>query len=119
MDAWLKLYRRMLEVINPTLEEAGITIKDVTRVAFPTQAKTSLKQRWTASTRHDAGPVQPGNSAGTIGHISASDQIIALDHLLTTGELNPGDHYLMVGIGPGITLSSAVISINQRPPWLL
>jgi 3-oxoacyl-[acyl-carrier-protein] synthase-3/clorobiocin biosynthesis protein CloN2 len=118
MDAWLKLYRRMLEVINPTLEEAGITIKDVTRVAFPNSGKDVVEQRWTAALGMTLAQ-STWEFGRTIGHISASDQIIALDHLLTTGELNPGDHYLMVGIGPGITLSSAVISINQRPSWLL
>jgi 3-oxoacyl-[acyl-carrier-protein] synthase III len=117
MDAWLKLYRRMLEVINPTLDEAGITIKDVTRVSFPNSAKDVVEQRWTAAIGLTLAQ-STWEFGRTIGHISASDQVIALDHLLSHDELAPGDHYLMVGIGPGITLSSAVIRIDRRPPWL-
>jgi 3-oxoacyl-[acyl-carrier-protein] synthase-3 len=118
MDAWLKLYRRMLEVINPTLDEAGITIKDVTRVSFPNSGRDVVEQRWTAALGMTLAQ-STWEFGRTIGHISASDQIIALDHLLSTDELRPGDNYLMVGIGPGITLSSAVIRINQRPSWLV
>lgn len=117
MDAWLKLYRRMLEVINPTLDEAGIKITDVTRVSFPNSAKDVVEQRWTAALGLTL-EQSTWDFGRTIGHISASDQIIALDHLLAHDELRPGDHYLMVGVGPGITLSSAVVRIDRRPPWL-
>ena len=116
MDAWLKLYRRMLEVIEPTLDEAGITIKDVTRVSFPNSAKDVVEKRWTAALGMTLAQ-STWDFGRTIGHISASDQIIALDHLLSHDELGAGDHYLMVGVGPGITLSSAVIRIDRRPPW--
>lgn len=118
MDAWLKLYRRMLEVINPTLEDAGITIRDVTRVSFPNSGRDVVEQRWTAALGLTLAQ-STWEFGRTIGHISASDQIIALDHLLSTDELRPGDNYLMVGIGPGITISSAVIRINDRPRWLV
>ena len=53
----------------------------------------------------------------TVGHLAASDQVVSLEHLLTSGELGPGDRLLMLGVGPGITLSCAVIEIISSPPW--
>lgn len=116
MGVWLNLYTRMLDTIQPSLAEAGITLSDVRRVAFPNSGREVVEQRWMAA-------LDLPLSASTwdfgrdIGHISASDQVIALDHLLTTGEIGAGDHVLLVGIGPGVTLSSAVIRIHHVPSW--
>ena len=52
-----------------------------------------------------------------IGHCGASDQVLALEHLVATGELGPGDHLLMLGQGPGAVLSSVVVEILESPPW--
>ena len=53
----------------------------------------------------------------TIGHCGASDQVLALEHLVITGELRPGDHLLMLGQGPGVVLSGAVVEIVYSPLW--
>jgi 3-oxoacyl-[acyl-carrier-protein] synthase-3 len=117
MEVWLSLYRRMLETIHPTLAEAGIEIGDVRRVAFPNAGRMVVEQRWMASLGVPLSAAVWEFGRG-IGHVSASDQVIALDHLLSAGEIAPGDHLLMVGIGPGITLSSAVVKVHHRPAWL-
>jgi 3-oxoacyl-[acyl-carrier-protein] synthase-3/clorobiocin biosynthesis protein CloN2 len=117
MDAWLSLYRRMLETIHPTLVEAGIGISDVRRVAFPNSGRAVVEQRWMGSLNLPLSASVWDFGRG-IGHVSASDQVIAFDHLLSSGEIGPGDHLLMVGIGPGITLASAVIKVHHLPAWL-
>jgi 3-oxoacyl-[acyl-carrier-protein] synthase-3 len=117
MEVWLSLYRQMLETIHPTLAEAGIELGDVRRVAFPNSSRTVVEQRWMASLGLPLSAAVWEFGRG-IGHVSASDQVIALDHLLSAGEMTAGDHLLMVGIGPGITLSSAVVKVHYRPPWL-
>lgn len=53
----------------------------------------------------------------TVGHCGASDQILSLDHLVTTGRLGAGDHMLLLGTGPGVTLSCAVVKVLSAPPW--
>jgi 3-oxoacyl-[acyl-carrier-protein] synthase III len=52
-----------------------------------------------------------------IGHLGASDHMISLHHLLTTGQLEPGDHILMFGVAPGFTYKSAVFKIVDIPSW--
>jgi 3-oxoacyl-[acyl-carrier-protein] synthase-3/clorobiocin biosynthesis protein CloN2 len=53
----------------------------------------------------------------TLGHCGASDQIIALEHLVRGGGLGPGDHLLMFAYGPGVTISAAVVEILEAPVW--
>jgi 3-oxoacyl-[acyl-carrier-protein] synthase-3/clorobiocin biosynthesis protein CloN2 len=117
MGVWLNLYTRMLETIEPTLDEAGVTMADVRRVAFPNSGRQVVEHRWMAALDLPLSASTWEFGSG-VGHISASDQVIALDHLLTTGELGAGDHMLLVGIGPGVTLSSAVVKIHHQPSWL-
>ncbi|MEV5880551.1 ketoacyl-ACP synthase III family protein [Streptomyces sp. NPDC052101] len=52
-----------------------------------------------------------------LGHLGNSDQFIALEHLLGTGELGEGDRVLIVGMGIGFTWSAAVLDIVGRPSW--
>jgi 3-oxoacyl-[acyl-carrier-protein] synthase-3/clorobiocin biosynthesis protein CloN2 len=52
-----------------------------------------------------------------LGHLGPSDQIVSLEHLVSTGELRPGDHFLMLGVGPGVTISAAVLRIDAPAPW--
>jgi clorobiocin biosynthesis protein CloN2 len=52
-----------------------------------------------------------------IGHTGASDHMLSLHHLLTTGQLDVGDHVLLAGILPGATYKSAVIQILDIPSW--
>jgi clorobiocin biosynthesis protein CloN2 len=52
-----------------------------------------------------------------IGHTGASDHMLSLHHLLTTGQLDVGDHVLLAGILPGATYKSAVVQILDIPSW--
>jgi 3-oxoacyl-[acyl-carrier-protein] synthase-3 len=50
-----------------------------------------------------------------VGHLGASDQFAGLHHLLSTGQLEPGDLVLTIGIGAGISLACAVVEILDVP----
>ena len=52
-----------------------------------------------------------------LGGAAASDQVLALEHLVAAGKLGPGDHLLRLGQGPGVVLSAAVVQIVQSPSW--
>ncbi|UQU67677.1 ketoacyl-ACP synthase III family protein [Couchioplanes caeruleus] len=53
-----------------------------------------------------------------VGHLGISDQLVALDRLLADGSLKPGDHYLMNGLGPGMTVAGALVEILDVPGWV-
>lgn len=44
---------------------------------------------------------------------------MALDHLVTTGQLQPGDHVLPAGAAPGFVVSSAVLTIGATASWAI
>ena len=52
-----------------------------------------------------------------IGHAGASDHVLSLNHLLTTGQLEAGDRLLLVSSAPGYSSSCAVIEILNVPSW--
>ncbi|GAA3620441.1 ketoacyl-ACP synthase III family protein [Nonomuraea rosea] len=110
------LDERMVEVIDRALSEAGIKPHDVTRVACMNTSQEIADQ----ICEHRLG-IPASRSAWefgrTIGHCGASDQILALEHLVRGGALGPGDHLLMFGFGPGVTISGAVVEVLESPVW--
>lgn len=114
--ALVGIHRQTLAVVDQTLDEAGIDIGDVTRVAYMNYSREIVEQRCMAVLGL-AMSRSTWDHGRTLGHLGASDQIVALDHLLATGALEPGDHLLMLGVGPGVTVSSAVVRIEHPAPW--
>ncbi len=114
--ALFKIQRALMEVVERALAESGIEARDLTRVAFMNYSEEIVEQRCMAML--DLPMSRSTWEYGrTIGHCGASDQVLSLDHLLMTGQLGPGDHMLMLGTGPGVTVSSAVIKIIDNPQW--
>jgi 3-oxoacyl-[acyl-carrier-protein] synthase III len=115
-EVLLTVHQRLAEVIEQTLAEAGVTTGEVTRVAFMNHSRGI-----TAQVCEDALGLPLSVSAWgfgrAIGHCGASDQVLALEHLVAIGELGPGDHLLMLGQGPGVVLSGAVVQIVRTPSW--
>ncbi|MEU6095307.1 ketoacyl-ACP synthase III family protein [Streptomyces sp. NPDC047079] len=114
--ALVRVHGRTLELVERTLSEAGIDLSDITRVAYMNYSREIVEQRCMAALGL---PLEKSTweFGRTVGHLGASDQIVSLDHLLKVGELAAGDHLLMLGVGPGVTLSSAVVRILHPAPW--
>lgn len=51
----------------------------------------------------------------TVGHLGGGDQFAGLNHLQTTGRLEPGDVCALHGVGGGFTWTTAVLRILHRP----
>ncbi|MFC5183706.1 ketoacyl-ACP synthase III family protein [Actinomadura harenae] len=113
-DLILKLIRTTEEVVTRALDEAGIGMEQVTRVA-PFHGPWSNLEVYLSplGLTRDRTTWEYGRA---VGH-SACDHLLGFDHLLSTGGLRPGDHLLMFGVGPGVNLAAAVIEIVDGAPW--
>jgi 3-oxoacyl-[acyl-carrier-protein] synthase III len=105
------------ELVDKTLSEAGVRIEDISRVAYVHCARYMIQQ-WLLDPLNLPLSRSTWDFGRAIGHSGPSDHIIALDHLLATGQLVPGDRVLLVGLAPGMSLASAVVEIVDRPAWL-
>lgn len=115
--ALLEIHQKTMEVVDTALSESGITTADVTRVAFMNVSKEIVEHRCMAALGLPMSK-STWDFGSTVGHCGASDQIMAFDHLLRTGQLHPGNHLLMLGTGPGVLVSCAVVRLRETPPWL-
>jgi 3-oxoacyl-[acyl-carrier-protein] synthase-3 len=114
--AWLKVHQTMVALVDRTLREAGITVADVTRASFMNYSREIVEQRGMLALGLSMAK-STWDFGRNLGHLGASDQIVSLDHLVVTGQVGPGDHVLMIGIGPGVTISAAVVGIVADAPW--
>ncbi|MPZ81286.1 MAG: 3-oxoacyl-ACP synthase [Actinophytocola sp.] len=112
-----KVHQRTISIVETVLAEADLEIADIARVAFMNYSREIVEQRCMAALGLPMSR-STWDIGATIGHCGASDQFIALDHLIGTGGLRPGDHMLMLGVSPGVTLAAAVVQIVDVPPWV-
>ncbi|MFF3396750.1 ketoacyl-ACP synthase III family protein [Streptomyces sp. NPDC002669] len=102
------------ETVDATLAEAGLTMDDITRVAHSGVAWEQVENGFLA-------PLGIDSSRGTwefnrrTGHSGGTDQIVGLDHLLSSGQLEPGDHVLLLAAAVGMEVGSAVLEIVEIP----
>ena len=110
----LKIQKTMMEQVERTLDEAGIKLADITRVAFPHGHREDLdgQMSW-LGIGIDQTTWEYGRS---VGHCGAVDQFIAFEHLIATGALVPGDHLLMVGFGSGTSVAAAAFRVLAPSP---
>ncbi|MGW3345737.1 ketoacyl-ACP synthase III family protein [Nonomuraea rubra] len=110
----LTIQKTMMQQVEQTLDEAGIGLADVTRVAFPHGRREDLdgQMSWLGidedQTTWDYGR--------RVGHCGAVDQFIAFEHLVATGGLVAGDHLLMVGFGSGTSVAAAAFRVLSTTP---
>jgi 3-oxoacyl-[acyl-carrier-protein] synthase III len=103
------------ELFERVLGEAGLELKDMTRVITVNGGRFHAEQ---VTSPHGISVERTAWDFGRrIGHTGASDQILALNHLLATGQLGAGDHVLLFGGAPGYSLAGAVLEILDRPAW--
>jgi 3-oxoacyl-[acyl-carrier-protein] synthase-3/clorobiocin biosynthesis protein CloN2 len=114
--ALAQIHLRTIQLVESCLEEAGIGLADITRVAYMNYSREIVEQRCMTALGLPMSK-STWDFGRTLGHLGPSDQIVSLEHLVSTGALAPGDHFLMLGIGPGVTISSAVVRIDAPAPW--
>jgi 3-oxoacyl-[acyl-carrier-protein] synthase-3/clorobiocin biosynthesis protein CloN2 len=116
-SALARIPEEIVGIARQCVAEAGIAMDDVTKVAFINySSREVIEQRCMAPLGLPMSR-STWDFGRTVGHCGASDHVLSLDHLVTTGALESGDHVLMLGIAPGVVLSGAVIKILRRPSW--
>lgn len=107
----------VIAAVDRALTDAGITLDQVTRTC-------QIGYSWPALHDIFLDPLglDPDRSSWSFtrrtGHVGAADPFLGLRHLWTTGQVVPGDHVLLVGAGPGMQASCAVVSILTGPDSL-
>ncbi|MFD2415047.1 ketoacyl-ACP synthase III family protein [Amycolatopsis pigmentata] len=112
----LKLVAAQDELVTRTLGEAGVALEDITRVAYANGSRERVEGRAMVPLGLPMS-LSTWEQGRTVGHIGASDQVVALEQLLAAGDLGKGDHFLMLGVGPGLTIACAVVEIVETPHW--
>jgi 3-oxoacyl-[acyl-carrier-protein] synthase-3 len=99
-----------------TIAEADIDVSDITRVAHVFSGQESYLKVILdpIGLRPEQGLLEFGRG---LGHLTVNDQVVGLDHLVTTGQVGPGDHVLIVAHGGGVSITCAVVRIDSTPEW--
>ncbi|MGW4551239.1 ketoacyl-ACP synthase III family protein [Streptomyces violaceorubidus] len=108
--------RACAETVLAALHEAGLEGGDLRWVLVPNGDEATTRTCATDPLGLDVSRSQWEFGCG-IGHASSSDQFIALDHLLRTGQLDEGDHVLLFGGAPGWSAVAAVLTVHALPSW--
>jgi 3-oxoacyl-[acyl-carrier-protein] synthase-3 len=101
--------------VNGLLEEAGLSIADVSRFVFPNVGLGMLNEFVKLFGIEVSQTVR--ELGRTTGHVGAADPITGLAYLLEQGELSVGDRVVLVGIGYGFFWSCALVECVEIPDW--
>lgn len=94
----------------------GLGVEDVAYLGYMNTSRTTIEKRLLPLLGLPAERTTWHVNRDT-GHLGISDQVVALDRLLSDGSLKPGDHYLMYGLGPGMTVAGAMFEVTEEPAW--
>ena len=83
---------------------------NVERILFPNLGKELLQSNYYPA--FDRAEERSAAELGKrIGHLGTTDQLVALEHLHTTGEIYAGTRILLIGAGSGFSWSAIVIEV--------
>ena len=113
----MAVVRGRAELLERLLGDAGVELGRISRVAYNHGSRAFVESGLMDMLELPLS-LSTWEFGRRVGHLSVSDHLVAIDHMLTEGELHAGDHVLMLGMGPGITISGAVLEITAEPRWL-
>ncbi|MFC4852675.1 ketoacyl-ACP synthase III family protein [Actinophytocola glycyrrhizae] len=100
-------------VVKTVLSDAGLDLPDLARICAPHYGRRLVETQILRplGIAEDRTMTELGLR---VGHLGASDQIVALDHLLRTGAATVGDHVLLLGIGVGMTWTAVLLELGPH-----
>jgi len=114
-EAVARLNRGHADAVHGLLDEAGLTISDVSRFIFP-NIGLALLTDLVKGLGIDVS--QTGWELGrTTGHMGPADPIVGLTYLLEQGQLSVGERVVLAGIGYGWFWSCALVECVEIPDW--
>ncbi|GAB1511302.1 3-oxoacyl-[acyl-carrier-protein] synthase III C-terminal domain-containing protein [Actinophytocola sp. KF-1] len=100
-------------VVKTALSEAGLDLPDMARICAPHYGRHLVETQVLRPL--GITPDRTMTELGLrVGHMAASDQVVALDHLLRSGGVGVGDHVLLLGIGVGMTWTAVVLEVGPH-----
>ncbi|MFL6127406.1 3-oxoacyl-[acyl-carrier-protein] synthase III C-terminal domain-containing protein, partial [Actinophytocola sp.] len=98
-------------VVKTALADADLDLPDLARICAPHYGRRLVETQVLRplGITEDRTMTELGLR---VGHLGASDQIVALDHLLRGGEVAVGDHVLLLGIGVGMTWTAVLLELR-------
>jgi 3-oxoacyl-[acyl-carrier-protein] synthase III len=109
--------RKMTEVFAAALADAGIGDADITRMAVANSTRETVERRQFELLGVDMSKSVWDFGRG-VGHCGTTDQLVAMHHLISQGSLQPGDHFVMFGMGIGTGIACAVFEMVSIPRWV-
>jgi 3-oxoacyl-[acyl-carrier-protein] synthase-3 len=99
-------------VVKTALTDAGLDLPDLARICAPHYGRRLVETQILRplGIAEDRTMTELGLR---VGHLGASDQIVALHHLLHSGEVSGGDHVMLLGIGVGMTWTAVVLELGS------
>jgi 3-oxoacyl-[acyl-carrier-protein] synthase-3 len=104
------------KAVEQALGEAGLSTSDVTRICHVNSTDTYHEHFIYRTLGLDpaAGTREFGRG---VGHLGSGDTLAAFTHLVENGQLQPGDHAVLVSTAPGHATACAVVELIERPQW--
>jgi 3-oxoacyl-[acyl-carrier-protein] synthase-3 len=110
--------KRMSELMrtagDQVYAEAGLTPEDVALVVTPALGREALYEQCLVPLGVDLDR-STWHYARRVGHAGCTDQFAALNDVVETGRLNPGDRILIAGLGGGYNCTVAALEIVDKP----
>lgn len=106
----------LADTVAGALDEAGTKPDEIARFVFPNIGLYVLRERYAPLLGIEVERTAWEYGSRT-GHVGSADQLTGLDHLVTTGQVGPGDRVALVGLGAGFSWSGAVVEVLERPAW--
>jgi 3-oxoacyl-[acyl-carrier-protein] synthase III len=110
-----RLKQGIADAVHGLLDEAGLTVSDVSRFIFPNiglSLLTDLVKPFGIDVSQTAWEL-----GRTTGHVGAADSITGLTYLLERGQLSVGERVVLVGIGYGWYWACALVECVEIPDW--
>ncbi|MEU6094318.1 ketoacyl-ACP synthase III family protein [Streptomyces sp. NPDC047079] len=111
-----RLVTGLLANTEHTLAEADTSMDGIARVVVPNVGRELLEWEFLTPYKIDVERTVWDWGRRTC-HIGGGDQFAGLTHLLESGQLQPGDQVLVVGVGIGFSWTTAVVQVDEVPDW--
>lgn len=115
-EIYTRLFGRIHAARDQALEEAGVKIEDVKRVA-DAATRGGIDDNLYAQLYGFSAEQTSWEFGRRTGHLGAGDQFAGLEDILRKGSVVPGDVVMLFGGGAGFSCTAVVLEIQEVPTF--